>query len=79
LFDKLQYPSSTKGLELDCGYRVDLLIEDELVIELKSVDELIPIFDAQILTYMKLANKGLGLLINFNVPLVKMGIKRFIR
>jgi GxxExxY protein len=68
-----------KGLELDCGYRVDLLIEDELVIELKSVDELIPIFDAQILTYMKLANKGLGLLINFNVPLVKMGIKRFIR
>jgi GxxExxY protein len=72
-------PITYKGLELDCGYRVDLLIEDELVIELKSVDELIPIFDAQILTYMKLANKSLGLLINFNVPMVKMGIKRFVR
>ena len=72
-------PIKYKGLELDCGYRLDLLIEDKLIIELKSVDELIPIFDAQILTYMKLADKHLGLLINFNVPMVKMGIKRFVR
>jgi GxxExxY protein len=68
-----------KGLELDCGYRIDLLIEDELVIELKSVEDLLPVFDAQLLTYMKLAGKHLGLLINFNVPMVKMGIKRFVR
>jgi GxxExxY protein len=72
-------PITYKGLELDCGYRIDLLIEDELVIELKSVEDLLPVFDAQLLTYMKLAGKRLGLLINFNVPMVKMGIKRFVR
>jgi GxxExxY protein len=72
-------PIKYKGLELECGYRIDLLIENELVIELKSVEELVPIFDAQILTYMKLAGKHLGLLINFNVPMLKMGIKRFVR
>ena len=72
-------PVTYKGLELDCGYRIDLLIEDRLVIELKSVEELIPLFDAQVLTYMKLANKSVGLLINFNVPVLKMGLKRFVR
>jgi len=72
-------PIKYKGLELDCGYRLDLLIEDELVIELKSVEELVPVFDAQLLTYMKLADKHLGLLINFNVPMLKMGIRRFVR
>ena len=72
-------PIKYKGLELDCGYRLDLLIQDELVIELKSVDELLPVFDAQVLTYMKLSEKRLGPLINFNVPMVKMGIKRFVR
>jgi len=55
------------------------LIEDRLVVELKSVEELLPIFDAQVLTYMKLANKSVGLLINFNVPVLKMGLKRFVR
>jgi GxxExxY protein len=49
------------------------------VVELKSVEELLPIFDAQVLTYMKLANKSAGLLINFNVPVLKMGLKRFVR
>jgi GxxExxY protein len=68
-----------KGLHLECGYRLDLLIEDRLVVELKSVDELLPIFDAQVLTYMKLANKSVSLLINFNVPVLKMGLKRFVR
>ena len=72
-------PIKYKGLELDCGYRLDLLVEDELVIELKSVEQMLPVFDAQVLTYMKLAGKGLGLLINFNVPVLKTGIKRFIR
>jgi GxxExxY protein len=72
-------PVTYKGLELDCGYRIDLLIQDQLVIELKSVEELIPLFDAQVLTYMKLANKSIGLLINFNVPVLKSGLKRFVR
>jgi GxxExxY protein len=64
---------------LDCGYRLDLLVEDRLVVELKSVEDLLPIFDAQVLTYMKLAKKSVGLLINFNVPVLKMGLKRFVR
>jgi GxxExxY protein len=72
-------PVTYKGLELDCGYRIDLLVEDQLVIELKSVEELIPLFDAQILTYMKLADKSVGLLINFNVPVLTSGLKRFVR
>jgi GxxExxY protein len=72
-------PITYKGLHLECGYRLDLLIEDRLVVELKSVDELLPIFDAQVLTYMKLANKSVGLLINFNVPVLRMGLRRFVR
>ena len=72
-------PVTYKGLELDCGYRIDLLVEDQLVIELKSVEELIPLFDAQVLTYMKLADKTIGLLINFNVPALKLGLRRFVR
>jgi GxxExxY protein len=67
-----------KTLELDCGYRLDFLIEDQLVVEIKSVSELIPIFDAQILTYLKLSNLPLGLLMNFNAPILKSGLKRFI-
>jgi GxxExxY protein len=72
-------PITYKGLLLDCGYRLDLLVEDRLIVELKSVEELLPIFDAQVLTYMKLAKKSVGLLINFNVPILKMGLKRFVR
>jgi GxxExxY protein len=72
-------PIVYKGLSLDCGYRLDLLVEDRLVVELKSVEDLLPIFDAQVLTYMKLARKSVGLLINFNVPMLKMGLKRFVR
>jgi len=59
--------------------RISIGLEDRLVVELKSVDQLLPIFDAQVLTYMKLANKSVGLLINFNVPVLKMGLKRFVR
>jgi GxxExxY protein len=72
-------PVAYKDIHLDCGYRLDLLIENRLVVELKSVEELLPIFDAQVLTYMKLAKKSVGLLINFNVPILKMGLKRFVR
>jgi GxxExxY protein len=68
-----------KTLSLECGYRLDFLLEDKLVIELKSVEALIPIFDAQILTYMRLAGVPLGLLMNFNAPVLKDGLKRFVR
>ena len=67
-----------KGLSFDCGYRVDLLVEDKLIVELKSVEHIQPVHEAQLLTYMKLAGIGIGLLINFNVPRLKNGIKRFV-
>ena len=71
-------PVIYKGLRLDCGYRVDLLVEKQLIIELKAVDKLLPIHEAQILTYKKLAKISIGLLINFNKELLKDGIKRFV-
>jgi len=67
-----------KGMPLDCGYRIDLLVDNKLVIELKCVDALRPIHQAQVLTYMKLANCKIGLLINFNVTVLKNGIKRYV-
>jgi GxxExxY protein len=71
-------PINYKGNNLDCGYRLDLLIEDTLVVELKSCDHLLPVHEAQLLTYLKLTEKRIGLLINFNVPVLKDGIKRLI-
>ena len=71
-------PIEYKGIYLDCGYRIDLLVENEIIIELKSVSEIIGIHEAQILTYMKLAKIKYGLLINFNVTLLKNGLKSFI-
>jgi len=71
-------PVEYKGIMLDCGYRVDLLVENNLIIELKAVNQLLSIHEAQILTYMKWAHVSVGLLINFNVELLKDGIKRFI-
>ncbi len=77
---KLQQPVPVKykDIKLDCGYRVDLLIGDELIVELKSVDKITPIHKAQLLTYMKLSRVKVGLLINFNVEILKTGIKRFV-
>jgi GxxExxY protein len=72
-------PVQYKGLRLDCGYRVDMLVQDTLILELKSVDAILGIHQAQLLTYMKLAGIKTGLLINFNVPHLKSGIKRFVR
>ena len=71
-------PLVFEEVKLDCGYRIDLLVEDKLVIEIKSVDELNDIHLAQTLTYLKLGNFKLGLLINFNVTLLKHGIKRVV-
>lgn len=69
-------PVDYKGVDLECGYRIDLLVEDCLIIELKSVEELKGIHTAQTLTYMKLSGIGTGLLINFNVLRLVDGIKR---
>jgi GxxExxY protein len=71
-------PLVYEEVKLDCGYRIDLLVEREIVIEVKSVDALADIYLAQVLTYLKLSNNRLGLLINFNVVLLKDGIKRVI-
>ena len=63
-------------VKLDCGYRLDLFVEDSVIVELKAVDRLAPIHEAQLLSYLKLADCRLGLLINFNVTLLKRGIRR---
>ena len=77
---QIQHPQPVeyKGIHLDCGYRIDLLVEDVFILELKSVDKLAAIHEAQLLTYMKLAGLKTGLLINFNVTKLKDGIKRFV-
>ena len=71
-------PVEYKGVKLDCGYRIDFSIEDLVILELKSVDSLQPIHEAQLLTYLKLTGFKVGLLINFNVPVLKQGIRRLI-
>jgi len=71
-------PLIYKEIKLDCGYRLDILVNDTVIIELKSVENLNEIHEAQILTYLKFANKELGLLINFNVKLLKNGIKKYV-
>jgi GxxExxY protein len=65
-----------KGVNLDCGYRADILIEDELIVELKAVEHILSIHEAQLITYMKLAEVPTGLLLNFNVKYLKDGIRR---
>lgn len=72
---QLTIPISYKDLKLDCNCRADLIIGD-VIVELKAVEGILPIHEAQLLTYMKLLNKPVGLLINFNVPILKDGIKR---
>jgi GxxExxY protein len=69
-------PIEYKGIKLDCGYRLDIFVENLIVIELKAVERVLPIHEAQLLTYLKLTGAPLGLLINFNVPLLKDGIVR---
>jgi len=71
-------PVSYKSVQLDCGYRLDFLIEHTVVLELKAVESLQPIHEAQLLTYLKLGGWPIGLLINFNVPVLTKGIKRMV-
>jgi GxxExxY protein len=71
-------PVKYKGVLLDCGYRLDLVVEERIILELKAVEALLPVHKAQVLTYLKLAGLTLGVLINFNVPVLKDGIKRIV-
>jgi GxxExxY protein len=71
-------PVKYKGVSLDCGYRLDLLIADQVVVEVKAVEKLLPIQEAQILTYLRLGGWKAGLLLNFNVPVLKQGIRRLV-
>jgi len=73
-----ELPVEYKGIKLDCGFRADLVVAGELIVELKSVEKVLPIHKAQLLTYMKLAGVPVGLLMNFNVSRLRDGIKRFV-
>ncbi|MBU1782366.1 GxxExxY protein [bacterium] len=75
---QVDLPVIYKEVKLDCGYRIDLLVEEEVIIELKTVEKLLPIHEAQLLTYLKMMNKRLGLLLNFNVSVLRDGIKRMV-
>jgi GxxExxY protein len=74
---QVKIPIVYKGSDLG-DYRIDLLVEDEIIVELKTAEKIEPVFEAQLLTYLKITGKRIGLLINFNVPILKNGIKRII-
>ena len=73
-----ELPIEYKGVKLDCGYRLDIVVANQLILELKACENLQPIHEAQLLTYLRLTSSKVGLLINFNVPVLKEGIKRLI-
>jgi GxxExxY protein len=78
-FEKqVQIPVLYKGIQLNCGYRADIIVDKKVILELKAVASIDPIHEAQMLTYLKLSGLKLGLLFNFNVPLMKDGIRRFV-
>ena len=71
-------PVVYKGVKLDCGYRMDIVVENLVIVEVKAVESLIPVHEAQLLSYLKLYNKKVGLLMNFHVPILKKGLKRIV-
>ncbi len=75
---QLPVPFEYKGTKFSEAYRLDLLVDDQIIVEIKSVETLLPIHKAQMITYLKLMDKRLGLLINFNVPVIKQGIQRVV-
>ena len=75
---QVSIPLQFKGFDLSKEYKIDILVEKEIIIELKSVDTILPVHQAQIISYLKLADKRMGFLINFNVPIIKNGFKRFV-
>lgn len=75
---QVSFPIIYDGLRLESGLRLDLLVDQSVIVELKAVEQMLPVFEAQLLSYLKLTNLRLGFLINFNVPIIKQGIKRII-
>ena len=73
---QVELPVAYKGLKLDCGYRLDVVVENAVIVELKSIEQISPIREAQLLTYLRLSGKKVGLLINLNVAVLKNGIVR---
>ena len=73
---QVSLPVTYKGVKLDCGYRLDVVVEDKVILELKSVDEVTSLHEAQLPTYLRLSGKKVGLLLNFNTPVMKDGITR---
>ena len=73
---QVDLPVSYKGLQLDCGYKIDVIVNNEVIVELKAVERILPVHEAQLLTYLKLSGKTVGLLINFNSSLLTQGIIR---
>lgn len=71
-------PVVYKGIKLECGYRMDVVVEECVVLELKSIESIAPVHEATVLTYLRLSDKSLGLLINFNVAILKDGVRRFV-
>jgi GxxExxY protein len=71
-------PVVYKQVKLDCGYRLDLVVEDEIIVEVKAIEKLLPIHEAQLLSYLRLTKKRVGLLMNFHVPVLKDGLKRIV-
>jgi GxxExxY protein len=75
---QIPLPVEYKGIKLDCGYRLDVVVGKLVIVEFKAVEKIEPIHEAQLLTYLRLTNLWLGLLINFNVPILKDGIRRIV-
>ena len=71
-------PVRYKDIDLDCGYRMDLVVEESVIVEIKAVEGILPIHEAQLLTYLRLTGQRVGLLINFNVPVLKQGVRRLV-
>jgi GxxExxY protein len=76
--NEVELPVIYKDLKLDCGYRADFIVEEKIVVELKAIERILPVHQAQLLTYLRLSGMRLGLLINFNVPVLKDGIRRLV-
>jgi GxxExxY protein len=77
--NEVKIPITYKGLEIECGFRADIIVSDSIVVELKALEALLPLHEAQLLTYLKLTKRRVGLLLNFNATSLKHGIRRLVR
>lgn len=76
--EEVEIPLTYKDININANYRIDILVENKIILELKSVEKILPIHEAQLLTYLKLSNNKLGFLVNFNVKYIKEGLKRMV-